>query len=86
MLQPRIKRKVICTLNYAVYHESIWGVGIQLHIFLISALNGGKQLASHHSHFTQLTNKDWVGSRNGTNVVKRRNIFLLARNGNPALL
>jgi hypothetical protein len=57
MLQPRIKRKVICTLNDIVCHESIWGVDIQLHIFLISALDGGKQLASHHSHFTQLTSK-----------------------------
>jgi hypothetical protein len=33
-------------------HEAYWGVEVQLHTFLISALDGNKWLASPYIHFS----------------------------------
>jgi hypothetical protein len=32
--------------------KKYWGVEVQLHVFLISALDGGEWSASHHGRFT----------------------------------
>jgi hypothetical protein len=47
-----LKGKVAPVLNYALFHEGVWGRDIQIHIFLTSVLVGGEWLASGPCRFT----------------------------------
>jgi hypothetical protein len=77
------------TLNFAYFdlqlsYVSIWGVDVWIHVFLISAIVGGKWLASRLGRFTlgkraPGTNwiGDWMGPRTGLDDVERRKILPL---------
>jgi hypothetical protein len=42
----------LCLTKYTLRHEDVWGVDVQIHIFLTSALIGAEQSASHPCHIS----------------------------------
>jgi hypothetical protein len=67
-----------------------WGVEVQLHAFLTSALDGGEWSASRPGLFTSRERTPgtrwiggWVGPRAGLDAVVKRKIPSLRRKSNP---
>lgn len=62
------------------------GIGIWLHLFLTSELNGGEWSAPRHNHFTPGYHVigDWVGSRASRNALEKRKFSCPCQVSNPA--
>jgi hypothetical protein len=78
------KGKVVPVLKHYTM-KAYWGVEVQIHIFLTSALAGGEWSASHPCHFTPGERApgthwigSWVGPRTGLDDVEK--ILDLTRN------
>jgi hypothetical protein len=73
----------ICLTNEALRQEGVWGVDVQSHIFLTSALIGGEWSASRPCRFTPGERAPdthwigWVGSRSGLDAVEKRKFLTL---------
>jgi len=70
--------------------KAFWGVGVQLHVFLTQALDGGKWLTSRPNRFTPREKAPgnhwigvWVGSRTVLDAVVKRKIPNPRRESNP---
>jgi hypothetical protein len=70
--------------------KAYWGVEVQLHAFLISALDGGELWASRPGHFTpreRALGIHWIGGRvgprTGHDAVEKRKIPSPYRDSNP---
>jgi hypothetical protein len=53
-----------CLTNYALRHKGVWGVDVQIHIFLTSVLVGGEWSASRPCHFNpgeRVPGTNWIG-------------------------
>jgi hypothetical protein len=64
--------------------EASWGLDIQRHVFLTSALDGGEWSASHRGSFTLRDRASgthwtggWVGLRAGLNEVAKYNLNVM---------
>jgi len=68
------------------------GVGVELHTFLSSVLDGGEWLASRHGRLISESRApgthwigDWVGPRSGLDAVVKNPINFPAGNSTPAV-
>jgi hypothetical protein len=77
-MEGKVKLKLsLC--SFLTEHHAMkvyWGVKVQLHAFLTSALDGGEWSASHHGRFTPRERAPgthwiggWVGPRAGLDAV-----------------
>jgi hypothetical protein len=73
-----------CTYLSTTPWRRIGGVGVYLHAFLTSALDGGEWLASRPGRFTRSVKassvhwiRGWVGPRAGLDVVEERKISIV---------
>jgi hypothetical protein len=85
-----VKNKVFLVLNKVPSHEDVWGVEVQLHAFLTSALDGGECSTSCLGRFTPRERAlgthwigGWVGPRAGLDAVAEKKKPAPASNQTP---